>query len=483
MKRSIDVGKLLDIGIALSKEKDNDALLETIVTGAMDITNCDGGTLYIKKEDTLVFSIMVTRSMQVFKGGRNGSIELPPVPLSRQNVCACAVLERKLINIPDVYSSEQFDFSGPRRYDAMTGYKTTSQMVVPMEDDYGDIIGVLQLINAQDEQGKTIPFDEDYAQVVLSLASQAAICLTNRNLSAEITELLHSFVRVMSTAIDARSPYNANHTRNMVRYGERFLNWLQNFGGNLAFSDTERDQLLMSIWLHDVGKLVVPLEVMDKETRLGSRLPSVLHRFEVASLTNQIAMLNESITQDVYNARADFLSSAQELVKRSNSAGFLPDEDLERIQALAAETYTDADGSLQSFLNADDLVCLSVRRGTLTGNERQIMESHVEMTKRMLDEMTFSRNYRDVPEWASAHHEFLDGSGYPLHLKSSDIPRSVRLLTILDIFDALTARDRPYKPAMPVERALSILDSMATEGKLDSDILGLFKQSQAWLDS
>ena len=478
--KPVSTEKLLDIGIALSSEKDDDKLLETILTAAMDITSCDAGTLYIRGGDALAFRIMVTKSLGIFRGGKRGKIDLPPVQLSRANACACAAIENRLINIPDVYEDDIFDFSGPRKYDAMTGYRTRSMLVVPMENDRGEVIGVLQLLNALDENGAVIPFDPYYEQVIRSLASQAAICLSNMNYETEIIELLDSFVRVTSTAIDARSPYNANHTRNMVLYGGRFLDWLDETNNDWHFSAPERRQFLMTVWLHDVGKLVTPLNVMNKESRLGDKLDAVLHRFETIGLLERIAFLEGRIDREMLETRKKELSEARELILRSNPAGFLPEEEYAALGRLAEKTYIDENGETQPWLTADEAHALSVRKGTLTPEERKVMESHVAMTARMLGQMKFTSDCAMVPVWASEHHEFLNGSGYPKKLADGEIPREVRLLTILDIFDALTARDRPYKKPMPAEKALAVLDGMAADGQLDPSILELFKKSEAW---
>ena len=293
---------LLDIGIALAKEKDGNKLTETILDAAMDITNCDGGTLYVLRDGALHFKILITKSFGLRRGVDGQAVELPPVPLRGDNICCRAALSRTPVNVADVYASGDFDFAGTKRYDAMTGYKTISMLTVPMEDDNGDVIGVTQLINARDSQCGVIPFAPEYERVLLSLASQAAICLTNRNYAAEVTELLDSFVRVMSAAIDARSPYNANHTRNMARYAESFMDWLDEQGA--AFGGDRRRQLLMSVWLHDIGKLVVPLEVMDKESRLGRGINDVMSRFRIFALQNEVGCLNRSIDGAEYARRS-----------------------------------------------------------------------------------------------------------------------------------------------------------------------------------
>ena len=477
----ISIDKLLEIGIALSGEKDDDKLLGLILNEAMEMTSCDGGTLYIYDGESLNFHIMITKSMNFYKGGKKDPVSLPPVPMLRSHVCACSAMEKKLINIADVYAyNEEYDFSGPKNYDKMTGYHTESMLVVPMEDENGDVAGVLQLINAKDSEGNTIPFKKEYEKVISSLASQAAICLMKMRQSMEIMELLDSFVRVMSTAIDARTPYNANHTKNMVRYGKNFLKFLKDSGNEWQMDEQKEKEFLMSVWLHDIGKLVIPLEVMDKESRLGDRLKDVEHRFEKIELLWQIDNAKGCISDNELEERKAFLSESREFILSANKAGFLPDEKLEKIDEIASHTFIDTDGNEKPFLTEEELVCMKIRKGTLSDEERKIMQSHVEMTEKFLKEVHFPKLYGNVTRWASSHHELLNGKGYPRQLKKDDIEKEVRLLSILDIFDALTATDRPYKPPMPTEKALFILEDMVKFGELDGEILELFKNSKAW---
>ncbi|MDR0821638.1 MAG: GAF domain-containing protein [Oscillospiraceae bacterium] len=470
----IDTNRLLEVGIALTREKDIDILLETILTAAMDFTDCDGGTLYTKGEDSLTFRTMITRSQNVFKNGKNEPITLPPVPLSRGNVCAFAAIENKIVNISDVYNSTEWDFAGPRNYDAMTGYKTTSMLVIPMQNNRDEVIGVLQLINAQDENGKVTPFDSGYERVILSLSSQAAMQFTNINYAAEIEALLDSFVRVMSSAIDERSHYTANHSKNMTTYAKRFIAWLQRTGNEWQFSDIEKRQFLMSVQLHDVGKLVIPLEVMDKESRLGGLLPEIEHRFSVLLLQNKIDLLDGRITVEVFDEKTRQINDALQLIHKANNASFLQDETIEKIRSLADPAA--------SLLQPHEAVLLSIRKGTLSDEERRTIESHVVITAKLLDEINFPKDYENVKNWASQHHEHLNGKGYPNHLSGEEIPRETRLLTIIDVFDSLTAQDRPYKPAMPVEKTLGILETMVKDGQIDGEILSLFIESAPWKD-
>lgn len=472
--------ELLEIGIALSQEKDRNKLFYLIIESAMRFTNCDGGTLYICDEEKLTFRIMITKSQNIHRGEKGEVIDIPPVPMREENVCACCAMKRKVINVPDVYQETEYDFSGPRKYDAITGYHTRSMLVVPMENDRGDIIGVLQLMNAQNEKGEMVAFDEDAETLIQCLASQTAISLTNANYAKELEGLLESFVRAMSAAIDARTPYNANHTRNMAVYGRRFLEYLEKTSHPWRFSEAKKKEFLMSVWLHDVGKLVIPLEVMNKESRLGSDLERIRQRFREMELLNRLALAEGNITEETYRAQEQEYKDTLLWIEKVNTAGFLPDEDLDRIEKLSERYYQNEHGEKLPWFTEHEKNCLRIRKGTLLPEERKIMENHVVMTRQFLKEIEFTKEYRDVPVWAAAHHEFLNGSGYPEKLKAEEICQEVRLLTVLDIFDSLTAADRPYKPPMPVEKALAILESMAGEGKLDKDMVALFRESKAW---
>ena len=472
--------RFLAITMALSAERDREALLTFILDTALDITASDGGTFYLLEEDGLHYCRMVTRSFGIRQGGHDAPITLPPVPLGPSHVCARAVLENRLINVDDVYSNREFDFSGAKRYDQITGYCTRSMLVVPLANDRGELIGVLQLLNAQDETGAVIPYSAEIEPLVEAIASQAAISLTNMKYSEQVHQLLDSLVGAMSAAIDQRTPYNANHTRNMVKYGERFLDWLDHTNHPWRFDTQRRHTFLLSVWLHDVGKLVVPLAVMNKDSRLGNAIKDVEHRFAMMGVLSRIAALEGRISDEQASVEQEEMAEALALIHRVNRAGFLPDEDVEKIAALGQRTYIDEKGETSFWLTEQEQISLSVRKGTLTPGERAVMESHVAITARILEQVSFPKMYDRVPAWAGAHHELLNGTGYPNHLSGDEIPREVRLLTILDVFEALTAKDRPYKPGMPVEKAFSILESMVGEGSMDAEILGLFHESRAW---
>ena len=296
----------------------------------------------------------------------------------------------------------------------------------------------------------------------------------------QVTAMMESMVRALSTAIDERSRYNGNHTRNMVKMAEAFLDWMEQTDHPWRFEAEKRRAFLMSVWLHDVGKLTVPLEVMDKATRLGPALERIEERFARIRLLDRIAALEGRITEAEREARAAEWDARLALIQRINAMGYLPEETLAEVQRLAEARYVDEANREQPLLTPDEIEGLSIRKGTLTKDERSVMQSHATVTRIILSQIEFPRPYAMVVDWASSHHELLTGSGYPNHRRGDEIPREVRLLTILDIFEALTARDRPYKKPMPLDRALDTLHSMCAEGSLDSEILGMFEESRAW---
>lgn len=482
-----EIRKILNLGVLLSSERDLNKLLEYILFSVIELAHCDAGTLYLLEENTLHFRILRNDTLKTYSGGDGTLPDLPPVPLTTENICARALLEGRTIHVADVTASPDYDFSGSARYDAMTGYHTRSMLAVPMRNRAGDKLGVLQLINAMDADGEVQPFPEEMALVLESVASQAAITIQNIRYIREIQELFRSFVRVMSSAVDERSPYNGSHTRHMAAYCEKFLDYLndkaQAKGEVLPFSPLHREELLMSVWLHDIGKLVIPLEIMDKPARLlPEQLSAFRHRMEVIRLLGEIDVLTGNRTGLAELVQAT--REAETLVESVNAAGFVTDEKLAALEELSRRTYRNRSGQAQPWLTPDEYAMLSIRRGTLSEEERNIIQSHVVMTDKLLSQIRFSPELSHVREWSSGHHEFLNGSGYPKRLTDGAIPQEVRILTILDIFDALTADDRPYKPGMPVDRALSILTDMATkEGKLDPGLVKDFIQSRCWEDS
>ena len=484
--------KLFDIVIAFYQERDYFDLLNIILTKMMEITGADGGTLYVVEDGMLHFRIMRTISLNIFQGGKD-KIGLPPIKLDENNInniSAYAAIKNEIVCIDDVYDSDEFNFSGPKNYDQMTGYRTCSMLVFPLTASSNDnspeeVIGVIQLINSTDDvTGKLKPFDINEDPIFLrAVANISANALANLIYAKEIKELFNSFVRVMTKAVDERSPYTVNHTKNVAIYCTNFAAWLSNKfpqGHEYYLDDNRREQLSMAALLHDIGKIITPLEVMDKPDRLADGLDVILLKFEIKKQQTENSYLKKEINSEQYEAAKKELAEALELIKTVNTAPFLDDGKIAGVEKLASLTYIDDAGLTAPLLTTLNLDELTVRKGTLTEAERLIMQEHVSVTGRLLEQMTFNKYYCNVPSLAKSHHEFLNGSGYPMGLSGSEIPLEVCILSISDIYDALIARDRPYKKALPPEKALSILTEMAGDGQLHKELVRLFIESKVW---
>ncbi|MCL2047656.1 MAG: HD domain-containing protein [Defluviitaleaceae bacterium] len=475
----IQLQKALDAVLAFSRETSYYKLLETILSKMMELTSADAGTLYVVENEHLVFRILKTVSLNIYRGA-NEKINLPPVKLDSgniENISAYAALNNELVNVQDVYKDVRFNFTGPKNYDTLTGYKTQSMLVFPLSTTEGDVVGVIQLINAMDGEN-IVSFDEVYdTDILTAIAGMSANALANILYAKEIDDLFHSFARVLTQAIDERSAYNANHTNSVARLCGQFADYLSaKFakGHNYHFTENRKSQLVMAAYMHDIGKIITPLNIMDKMDRLGKQREFLQYKFDIKYVQIENDFLAGRITQAEYQQEKDALGQAWELVEAVNKSGFVDDEKIKQIHALAAITYKDRDGNTTPIFTEYNLQSLAVRKGTLTDSEREIMQEHVSITYRLLQNMNFNKAYKDVPRWASSHHEFLDGSGYPLGLRGDEVTVEMCILTITDIYDSLTADDRPYKSAMPPEKALGILREMVKEGKLHGQLVELF---------
>ena len=467
-----ELKKILNIGIKLSTEKNREHLLASILENGMDITHCDASTLYLFEDGKLRFKIMKTLSQNISRGEDGELIDdMPPVPMTERNVCSYAALHREIINIPDVYNDTRFDFSGPKKYDALTGYHTQSLLVIPIENNEDELIGVLQLLNAMDEEGNVIPFDSEYEIIIRSLGAQAAIEMTNLQYVQEVKRQLRSFVEAMSTAIDERTPYNGSHTRKVAEYAGMIADYInkQHQAGACDdyFDENRKDKLELAALLHDIGKMVVPLSIMNRATRLDRDLGTVETRFRLLEAYYMIDKMKGRIDEAEYQKRIAYLRESMDFIHRIDGKGILDDADYDRVQELAGHSYVNDAGEPLPYLTKREKDRLSIRKGTLTEDDRRQMEYHVVMTEKILGKVRFNKNYEEIPKWAASHHELLDGSGYPRHLKGADLALETRMITVADVYDALTARDRPYKKPVSQEKALGILKDMADEGKLD----------------
>jgi len=477
-----DFLSVLDIGIAVAGEKDRNKLLDMIIDKGMELTNCDAGTLYILKDNKLYFKIMKTISQGVDKGRNGEVIEIPAVPIREENICAYTAIHKKPLNIEDVYYSDEFDFSGPKNYDKMTGYRTQSMLTIPLIGLNDDVLGVLQLMNAKDKEGVVIPFEKSLEHIVFSLSSQASIAVCNMEYMAEIKNTLWSFTEAMTEAIDARTPYNASHTRNVGKYScmiADYINELYEKGEETEyFSQDRKEQLKMGAMLHDIGKMIVPTKVMNKATRLGDDYEKVVQRLNLFLAKHEIMYLKGFYSEAEYREKENELLKALSVIEKVDGAGFVNDELSTQLEEVLGYTYRDLtvkDAKEESIFTDNEKECLRVKKGTLTNAEREIMESHVVMTERILKKVQFHSFYKDAPLFASQHHECLNGKGYPNKITAEKIPLESRILAVADICDALLATDRPYKQPMPKEKAFFILEDMAKMGNIDGKIVGYLK--------
>jgi HD-GYP domain-containing protein (c-di-GMP phosphodiesterase class II) len=505
------IKKLIRIGVALSVEKDINKLLEMIVDETRDLTHADAGTLYILDRDQqcLTFQIMQNDTMEARLGGTSGmAIELPPIPLysesgepNHSNVASYVALTGEAVSIPDVYEAEGFDFTGPRNYDASTGYRSKSMLVMALQNHENDIIGVLQLLNAQDpDTGEVVAFSDAYVDLVASLASQAAVALTNTQLIQEMTDLFYSFIKGIATAIDEKSSYTGGHINRVVfismLIAEKINASRQGYFKDFSFSKDEMEELALAAWMHDVGKITTPEYVVDKATKLQTifdRLGLIEARFQVIEKTIENDMLQQKITllrqsQDADEAamaeieqaaqkRIEILREDFDVIRSANTPGeFIDHESIEKVEAIADKTYVQGNEE-RPYLTLDELRNLSISKGTLTSEERRVIENHASMTLKILNELTFPRKFSRVPEYAAGHHEKLDGSGYPQKLTEKELALQTRILAVADIFEALTAKDRPYKKPMKLSQAVKILGLMVKDRHIDSEIFNLVLES------
>ena len=501
--------ELNEIGIALSQQRDINSLLETILEAAKRITHADAGTLYLHEPERKVlrFEIMRTDSLNIAMGGSSGvPITFYPIHLYDKEgqpihsmVVSHSALSGETVNIADAYTEQGYDFSGTKKFDAKTGYRSQSFLAVPMRNHENEIIGVLQLINAQDrESGAVVPFSGDDQQLLESLASQAAIALTNRRLIAQLEELFESFIQLINTAIDDKSPYTGGHCARVpvltMMLAEAVNRTASGPLKDFVMSEKDRQELKMAGLLHDCGKITTPVHVVDKSTKLHTlfdRIHLIDTRFGVLKRDAEIAMLralakergNEAAIRTEYEARIRQLDDDREFLRHCNIGGeAMSEEAQQRVRRIAAYQWRDTDGKLSNFLSDDEVENLNIRAGTLTAAEREIINHHIVVTIKMLESLPWPKNLGNVPEYAGGHHERMDGKGYPRGLTREQMSVQARVMGIADIFEALTAKDRPYKKGKTLTESLTILGKFKLGGHIDPDLFDIFIREKVYLD-
>jgi len=511
------ISNMSAIGLALSKEKDMDKLLEMILLEAKRISNADGGTLYMMTDDQrLKFSIMITDSLNIHMGGTSGK-EIPfyPVKLymddgqpNKTMIAANAGLTGDTINIPDAYKAKGFDFAGTKAFDEKTGYRSKSFLTVPLKNHEDEIIGVLQLLNAQDiKTKKVIPFSDSVQKSVEALSSQAAVAITNKNLIKDLEVLFESFIKLIASAIDAKSPYTGGHCSRVPEITMMLAESVNEINdgpfAGIQFTDKEMYELKIAAWLHDCGKVATPEAVVDKGTKLETiydRIHTVATRFEVLKRDEEIKYLKKQlkIQKDdslIENQKKEALKKARTLylkrikqqeddksfIEESNVGGeFMSQDRKDRVNKIASYRWKD-NGSPKPFFSEDEIYNLCISRGTLTPEERKIINDHIVVTIDMLEQLPYPKHLRNVPEFAGGHHEKLDGTGYPKGLNHSEMSVQAKIMAIADIFEALTARDRPYKKGKTLSQAMRILGFMKNDAHIDTELFEVFVKEKIYL--
>lgn len=516
------------IGTALSTEHDLDRLLEMILHECRRFTHADAGSLYIKEdmpadqiepEDRRDKSVETGKCLR-FVSAQNDSLDLPfkefSMKVSKLSISGYVAMTGEVLNIPDAYeipANKPYQFNVA--FDKSVGYRSTSMLVLPMKNRDDEIIGVIQLINCKKDSSdllndpektteRVIPFDTRYEGLVGSLASQAAVAIENARLYRDIRNLLEAYIDSSMAAIEARDKTTSGHSRRVAEYMlaiARKINEVKTGPfAQVHFSSDDMTELRYAAALHDIGKIGVPEAVLTKQNKLtDDRMMAIETRFALVGelLLNQAAERRAKVAHDKRHsdeakneqlkqlnseleATQALLADYLEFVRSANLAGFLSDEDYDKLKEVAGYTYRDRDGSKKKMLDSFEFENLAVRRGNLTNGEREAMNHHVLDTYSILEKIPWLKGMSDVPRIAATHHEKLDGTGYPWGMRKAKIPLGGRILSIVDFFEALTAQDRPYRPPMAPERAIEIIGFDVKDGKLDRDIFDLFVEHKLY---
>ncbi|MDB5772904.1 MAG: hypothetical protein JWM42_3278 [Burkholderia sp.] len=505
--------QLTELSVELSTNRDISLLLEKILRTAKKITHADGGTLYRVSDDkkSLRFYISINDTLGMYQGGASGhAVDIPDIPLLTPNgdknmdaVAAYVANSGSSVNIPDVYRTDAFNFSGMLKFDAHYHYHSQSFLTVPMQDHEGELIGVLQLINAKDREGRTTLFTDTDQRLIEALASQAAIALTNRELIARMEDLFVSFVKLINIGIDEKSPHTGRHCENVPELTMMLAEAVHATpDGPLAgftMNENDRKQLWLAGLLHDCGKITTPVHVVEKATKLETivdRIHTVDTRFEILKRDAEIRTLKEQyesgqehdlvrVEKLKQKLQQEFatLDEERDFLRRANigSEGMSP-EDQQRVIDIARRRWVGPDGKERGLLDEEEVANLTIRAGTLNPEEREIINNHISVTIRMLESLSWPRHFQNVPEYAGGHHERMDGKGYPRGLRGEQMSVQARIMAIADIFEALTAKDRPYKKGKSLSESLRILGGFRLRNHIDPDLFDVFIRRKVYLE-
>ncbi|MCW8107433.1 HD domain-containing protein [Alteromonas ponticola] len=509
-KEDTALDHLVNICIRISSESNSHKLLEEILINSIKVASADAGSIYsVTPEKNLRFDTVINKTLGLHLGGSSGQeVSFPEIPMykdgkpNKKAVVADAAVTGNVINLRDVYDELPYDMSAAREMDERTGYHTQSMLTIPLKDHTDDIIGVLQLINAQ-EDGRNVPFTRQIETLVRSFASLGAIALTNKSLILGMEALFESFARTIAKAIDEKSPHTGGHCKRVPELTLMIADAVHaaNTGplADFKLTGNERHQLTVAGWLHDCGKVATPERVIEKATKLHTifdRIDYVDAKLEIVSrdidldiMQRKLAMVENgdlsslaALEQESAQRHAE-LNSEREIIKASNMGSeFLSDEAVDVIKTVASKYKISVNNHMQAVLSDNEVENLSVRAGTLTSEEREIIKRHMIVTMDILDSLPFPKHLDQVSEFALCHHETLDGKGYPRGLTKDEMSVPARVMAVADIFEALSASDRPYKKAKPVSECLFIMGTMVENKKIDPDIFRIFVEAKVYED-
>ena len=489
----------LEMLTTLAKEKNLETILEQILVHVMKRTRAEGGTVYLKQNNKLHFKVVINKKLHIHN---THTENWPPIELytphgsNLSNVSALCAIKNEIINIPDVYHEEGFNFEGMRKFDKANNYRSKSMLVIPMVDHEEDIIGVLQLINKLDHNGEVIPFSRQDIHIAQAYSAYCAIAITKNRLIEDLEKLLLSFLESIAVAMDAKSPVGYGHISRVGRMMEIFSEAIDKDQTKYKDIRYDRDDLLqlkLAAWMHDIGKIATPEAILNKSTKLETiynriaeieeRFRSVILSLKLALQEKKVAVLEGKISLDIKEEerktkqQIKALHEELQFIKRKNlPSGLMSDEDIAYLEKIAAKEFI-IEGEVVKLLKPDEVKNLAIRYGTLNEEERAKINEHAKISNDMLNMLVFPKKFKEVPKIAGMHHEKLNGEGYPNGVKGDEIPFEARLLAIIDIFEALTAHDRPYKRPKTLTETYEILDNMVKEGALDGEIIEYLKQS------
>ncbi len=471
----------------LSAEQDLERLLSLILQESRFLTGADAGTIFVREDEVATVPDATGKDrihritpFLVMKVVQNDSIDFPfkqaRLAFEPKTVAGYVALSGETVNLPDAYRiPEGAPYSYSRSFDERSGYRCKSMLVLPMRNRAGDTIGVIQLINKKkdprvllDDPGKVeesvVVFDSFDEEFMLALASQAAVCIEKAKLYDDIERMFEGLVSSFTLALEKRNRTTYGHSLRVAGYAVAIAEAVNeappDLLGGVRFTSGQIKELKYAALLHDIGKIGVPEAVLDKQNKLqDGELEAIEYRLRYAAARGK---------------PAEKMRQYAEVVRRANIPSGLADEDARALLQMRAELFTDADGLEKPLLTDREYECLSVRRGSLTEAERRQIERHVLDTWEILKSIPWPRDFRGVPNIAGCHHEKSDGSGYPWRLRGQEIPLCGQILALVDIFEALTASDRPYKPALPIDRALDVLRQEVDKGRLNPAIWRLF---------